>query len=43
MLNRLKLWARAIRADIRALTIAARDPRTPWYAKAAAPVMRYRP
>src|SRR5262245_62027172 len=36
MLARLKLWARRIRADILAISIAARDPRTPWYAKAAA-------
>jgi uncharacterized membrane protein YkvA (DUF1232 family) len=34
MLGRLKLWARAIRRDIHALWLAARDPRTPWYAKA---------
>jgi uncharacterized membrane protein YkvA (DUF1232 family) len=29
-------WARSIRRDIVALWIAARDPRVPWYAKAAA-------
>ncbi|MCS0494224.1 YkvA family protein [Ancylobacter sp. MQZ15Z-1] len=36
MLARAKIWARAIRQDVLALWIAARDPRTPWYAKAAA-------
>jgi len=29
-------WARSIRRDIVALWIAARDPRVPWYAEAAA-------
>ena len=33
---RLKEWARAIRRDVLALYIAARDPRVPWYVKAAA-------
>ncbi|SCY48887.1 YkvA family protein [Microvirga guangxiensis] len=33
---RLKEWARAIRQDVLALYIAARDPRVPWYVKAAA-------
>ena len=33
---RLKDWARAIKRDVVALYIAARDPRVPWYAKAAA-------
>jgi uncharacterized membrane protein YkvA (DUF1232 family) len=32
----VKLWARALKRDVVALWIAARDPRTPWYAKAAA-------
>ncbi|MBP0443750.1 DUF1232 domain-containing protein [Roseomonas sp. SSH11] len=36
MLQRLKDWARAIRQDVHALYLAARDPRTPWYAKAFA-------
>lgn len=31
---RLKGWARAIRRDALALWIAARDPRTPWAARA---------
>lgn len=33
MLGRLKQWARAIKRDVHALYLAARDPRTPWYAK----------
>ncbi|MDW9418598.1 YkvA family protein [Sinorhizobium meliloti] len=33
---RLKDWARAIKRDVHALWLAARDPRTPWYAKAFA-------
>lgn len=36
MLDTLKQWARAIRRDIVALWLAARDPRVPWYAKAVA-------
>jgi uncharacterized membrane protein YkvA (DUF1232 family) len=32
----LKDWARAIRRDAHALYLAARDPRTPWYAEALA-------
>ncbi len=36
MLRRLKDRARAIRRDVHALWLAARDPRTPWYAKALA-------
>jgi uncharacterized membrane protein YkvA (DUF1232 family) len=35
-LERLKSWARALKRDVVALWIAARDPRTPWYAKAVA-------
>ncbi|TIW39666.1 MAG: DUF1232 domain-containing protein [Mesorhizobium sp.] len=31
-----KQWARAIKRDVVALWIAARDPRVPWYAKATA-------
>ena len=30
---RVRDWARALRRDVRALWIAARDRRTPWYAK----------
>ena len=33
---RLKSWARALKRDVVALWLAARDPRTPWYAKALA-------
>ena len=36
MLRRINDWARAIRRDVHALWLAARDPRTPWYAKAFA-------
>jgi uncharacterized membrane protein YkvA (DUF1232 family) len=36
MLQQIKEWARAIRRDVHALWLAARDPRTPWYAKAFA-------
>ena len=32
----LKRWASAIKRDVVALWIAARDPRVPWYAKAVA-------
>ena len=36
MLEQAKKWARAIRRDVVAVWIAARDPRVPWYAKALA-------
>ncbi|WAJ29087.1 YkvA family protein [Antarcticirhabdus aurantiaca] len=36
MLTRIKTWARALKRDVVALWIAARDPRTPWRAKLAA-------
>ena len=36
MLERLKAWAKRIARDVAALALAARDPRVPWYAKAAA-------
>lgn len=32
----LRTWALVVKRDVLALWIAARDPRTPWYAKAAA-------
>jgi uncharacterized membrane protein YkvA (DUF1232 family) len=32
----LKAWARSLRRDTHAVWLAARDPRTPWYAKALA-------
>ncbi len=36
MLAKLKAWAKAIKRDVLALWLAARDPRVPWYAKALA-------
>ena len=36
MMEAAKRWARGIRQDVTALALAARDPRTPWLAKAAA-------
>jgi uncharacterized membrane protein YkvA (DUF1232 family) len=36
MLERLEAWARAVKRDVHALWLSARDPRTPWYAKALA-------
>ena len=36
LLEKPKAWARAIRRDVVAVSIAARDPRVPWYAKALA-------
>jgi uncharacterized membrane protein YkvA (DUF1232 family) len=33
LLDTARKWARAIKRDVVALWIAARDPRTPWYAK----------
>lgn len=35
----LRVWARAIKRDIVALWLAARDPRVPWYAKLIAGVV----
>src|SRR4051795_12186587 len=35
-LKQMKDWARWLRGDARALYLAARDPRVPWYAKALA-------
>ena len=32
----LKAWAKALKRDAHAVWLAARDPRTPWYAKALA-------
>ena len=32
----LKQWARALKRDVHAVWLAARDPRTPWHAKALA-------
>lgn len=36
VLQRLKEWARSLKRDVIALWLAARDPRTPWLAKAVA-------
>ena len=36
MRNWLQAWARAIKRDVHALYLAARDPRMPWYAKVMA-------
>ena len=36
MFDRLKVWANAIKRDVFALYLAARDPRVPWHAKAVA-------
>src|SRR3712207_244357 len=35
-IDRAKAWARMIKRDVVALWLAARHPRTPWYAKVAA-------
>ena len=35
-IEQLRTWARGITRDVHALYLAARDPRVPWYAKAAA-------
>ena len=36
LLSRARLWARAIKRDVHAVWLSARDPRTPWYAKCLA-------
>lgn len=36
MLTEVRPWARAIKRDVHAVYLAARDPRTPWYAKGLA-------
>lgn len=36
MLEGIKNWARRLKHDVIALWLAARDPRTPWYAKVVA-------
>jgi uncharacterized membrane protein YkvA (DUF1232 family) len=35
-LEQLRAWARALKRDVVAVWIAARDPRVPWYVKALA-------
>lgn len=37
--TRLSTWARSLKAELTALNSAARDPRTPWYAKGLAIVV----
>lgn len=39
MMKRLDNWARIIKRDVHALYLAARDPRVPWYAKAAGAIV----
>lgn len=36
MFGSLNRWARAVKLEVLALWLAARDPRVPWYAKAVA-------
>jgi uncharacterized membrane protein YkvA (DUF1232 family) len=36
MAGKLKDWSRSIKRDVIAIYLAARHPRTPWYAKALA-------
>lgn len=36
MFSKLKDWARRLKRDVIAVYLAARDPRTPWYARIAA-------
>ena len=36
MAGKLEDWARSVKRDVHAIYLAARDPRTPWYAKALA-------
>ncbi|ABF11524.1 DUF1275 domain-containing transporter [Cupriavidus metallidurans] len=36
---RARRWARTVKTDIHAIWLAARDPRTPWYAKVLAAVV----
>lgn len=36
MIKSAKKWARTIKRDVHAVWLAARDPRTPWFAKALA-------
>lgn len=39
LLQQLKSWAKTIKRDVIALWLAARDPRTPWYAKLLAAIV----
>ena len=36
MLSTVKAWAHGLKRDVHAVYLAARDPRTPWYARAVA-------
>lgn len=36
MIQKIRVWARRIKADVVAIYMAGRDPRTPWYVKAIA-------
>ena len=36
LIARMRRWAKAIKRDVHALYLSARDPRVPWYAKAVA-------
>ena len=36
MLSKAKAWARRVKREVHAIYLAARDPRTPWYARAMA-------
>jgi uncharacterized membrane protein YkvA (DUF1232 family) len=36
LIDKAKQWARTIKRDVHAVWLAARDPRTPWLAKALA-------
>jgi uncharacterized membrane protein YkvA (DUF1232 family) len=36
LFEHVRQWARALKRDVLALYLAARDPRVPWYAKAVA-------
>jgi len=39
MLDRIKIWARALKRDAYAIYLAARDPNMPWYVKVLAAVV----
>lgn len=39
LMERARQWARRVTADVHAVWLAARDPRTPWYARALAAVV----
>lgn len=39
LMERTRQWARGVKADVHAVWLAARDPRTPWYAKVLAAVV----